>query len=287
MVKKENLTIMMHSYKGGTGKSLISLNAAAALMRRGKKVVLLDFDFLGPGLFSSFMQHTQSSKTKYLNDLFFRPNTSVGIEDILIDIKQDGDPKESAFYVGLANPEPAEINNLSRLNRNQFMEAFRKTLMMQEYLTQEQKIDYVIIDAGPGFRFDVANSMVISDVICSVMKPSESDLEGTKHLLKSVSAFVSGQKQGIILNRSVSSDATSGVIRAEGDIPILKSRQEEIVDEIINYSKRLNVPVLGSIPCLCDVSRGENYKTIISREYPDHIFSKAINEIIENILAEF
>ncbi|MFV2014577.1 MAG: MinD/ParA family protein, partial [Candidatus Heimdallarchaeota archaeon] len=238
------------------------------------------------GLFSS-LKKKLTSHVHYLNDIFFNPSTSVHFEDVLIDAKEDKDPTESSFYVGLANPEPSEINKLSRLNRNQFMEAFRKILLIQEYLIKERKFDYVIIDTGPGFRFDVANAMVISDVICFVMKPSEADLEGTKKMLKSISTFVSDQTQGLIINRAVSSDANSGILPlGDGDVevPLLKSKQEKLIDEIVHYSKNLNIPIFGNIPCLCDVSRGVNYETVIAREHPDHVFSKAINEIVNNVI---
>ena len=278
---------MFHSYKGGTGKSLISTNVAGALANQGKKVAIFDFDFLGPGLFSSFhsfVEKSSKSKIYYLNDLFFKSNSNLEIEDVLIDISGN-----EQFYVALANPEPAEINNLARLNRNHHMEAFKKILTAQDYLLKELKIDYLIIDAGPGFRFDVANAMLISDVIISVMKPSEPDVAGTKHLLKSISAFIGGRIQGLVINREVHNNATPGVYDrvSSTDVQLLKSHQEEMIEDILNYSKDLNVSLFGSIPCLCDISRGENGVKIITQEYPEHHFSKCIYEIIDNINAKF
>ena len=278
---------MFHSYKGGTGKSLISTNVAGALANRGKKVAIFDFDFLGPGLFSSFqtfVKNASKPKVYYLNDLFFKSNSDLEIDDILIDISGN-----EQFYVALANPEPAEINNLARLTRNDHMEAFKKILTVQDYLLQELKIDYIIIDAGPGFRFDVANAMLISDVIISVMKPSEPDVAGTKHLLKSISAFIGGRVQGLVINREVHHTANPGVFdkSASGDIQLLKSHQEEMVEDILNYTHDINVSLFGSIPCLCDISRGENGVKIITQEYPNHYFSKCIYEIIDNINSKF
>jgi len=272
---------MFHSYKGGTGKSLISMNVAAGLVNQGKKVALFDFDFLGPGLFSTFvpsLSRGDMENIKFLNDAFFKPAASIDVGEVLIDITRDTD--KGKLYVGLANPEPAEINSMLRLTKTQSMEAFRKILLSQEYIFDELKVDYLVIDAGPGFRFDVANAMMISDVITSVMKPSESDLAGTKRLLKSISAFVGGRTQGIVINRAVSHEANPGY---EGLENLLKSRQETIIDEIVKYSANLGVPVFGTIPCLCDVSRGETHQTIITREHSNHVFAKAIYDIINSI----
>ncbi|RLI20450.1 ParA family protein, partial [Candidatus Bathyarchaeota archaeon] len=42
--------IAVHSYKGGTGKTILSINLAAALVKHGKKVCLMDLDFRAPSL---------------------------------------------------------------------------------------------------------------------------------------------------------------------------------------------------------------------------------------------
>jgi len=48
------MIITVHSYKGGTGKTLISANLAMIFASRGKNVCLLDLDFRAPSLFSPF-----------------------------------------------------------------------------------------------------------------------------------------------------------------------------------------------------------------------------------------
>ena len=42
-----NKIIAVHSYKGGTGKTLLSVNLAATFAKNGKKVCIFDLDF-GP-----------------------------------------------------------------------------------------------------------------------------------------------------------------------------------------------------------------------------------------------
>ena len=46
--------IAVHSYKGGTGKTSLSVNLAATYARRGKKVCLMDLDFRAPSLHALF-----------------------------------------------------------------------------------------------------------------------------------------------------------------------------------------------------------------------------------------
>ena len=44
--------IAVHSYKGGTGKTLLSVNLAATFAKMGKKVCVFDLDFRAPSLFA-------------------------------------------------------------------------------------------------------------------------------------------------------------------------------------------------------------------------------------------
>ncbi len=46
--------LTLHSYKGGTGKTFIATNLAAALASEGKRVCLIDFDLRAPSLAKVF-----------------------------------------------------------------------------------------------------------------------------------------------------------------------------------------------------------------------------------------
>ena len=42
--------VTFYSYKGGVGRTMAMANVAALLARKGRKVVMLDFDLEAPGL---------------------------------------------------------------------------------------------------------------------------------------------------------------------------------------------------------------------------------------------
>jgi cellulose biosynthesis protein BcsQ len=166
-------TISFHSYKGGTGKSLISLNIAVNLAQKGKKVVLLDFDFLGPSLFGVF-----GEPSVYLNEVIFG---KFDIMNALLEYTQSKKITGKLFY-GLANPEPAVINNIYQLDSTAVKRSFERTMDVKEILEDELKADYLIIDTGPSMRMDSANAIVISDHVSLVLKPTKADVIGTTNL---------------------------------------------------------------------------------------------------------
>ena len=72
--------IAVHSYKGGTGKTLLSVNLAATFAKQGKKVGIFDLDFRAPSLFAILKaENSEVWFNDYLN------NTS-DVDKILINL---------------------------------------------------------------------------------------------------------------------------------------------------------------------------------------------------------
>jgi septum site-determining protein MinD len=72
--------IAVHSYKGGTGKTSMSVNLAASFAKAGKKVCVFDLDFRAPSLFAIL----KAQDVEYwFNDYL---NNSCEINSALIDM---------------------------------------------------------------------------------------------------------------------------------------------------------------------------------------------------------
>src|SRR5512139_1443215 len=72
--------IAVHSYKGGTGKTLLSVNLAATFAKQGKRVCLFDLDFRAPSLATIFKAEGLEC---WLNDYL---NGTCDINRVLIDL---------------------------------------------------------------------------------------------------------------------------------------------------------------------------------------------------------
>ncbi len=265
-------TCTFHSYKGGTGKSLISLNVAVQLAKMGKKVCLMDFDFLGPSLFTIFKENG-----RYLNDAIYG---SRGVEDVLIQYKHDSLPEP--LMVGLADPEPNSIEKINQLRREDLQEAFDRTMEAQEILEDDFKIDFIIIDTGPGLRMDVANAVMISDVIGLILKPTLSDLEGTKRMVMAMlQNYAKDKAKGLILNRALQKSWQSGA----ATVPEANTEYEDLIYNIRQFSEDTSTSIYSILPCLCDVSRAQSDRILVL-DYPDHPFCKGIAGLTERLINE-
>ncbi len=59
-------TLVFHSVKGGVGRTLALCNVAKALAETGRKVLMLDFDYLAPGLHHKWNKPSGCGYLEYL-----------------------------------------------------------------------------------------------------------------------------------------------------------------------------------------------------------------------------
>jgi len=250
------LTIAVHSYKGGTGKTLLSANLAATLAKQGKNVCLIDLDFRAPSLFSIFKAEGAST---WLNDYL---SNGCEINKILIDLSSSitGTGK---FFVGLANPSTEAIRDMSTKDRKWETNALGRLLALRKTLLDRGAFDYIVFDTSPGLQFSSINAIVAADLIILVTTGDRSDVEGTRNMLKGLYKLF-GKKTGMIINKipSESFSATSWITRFTSDT--------------------LYPSIVGVMPCFCDILRAEG-KSLYAIENPNHPFTLMLQGIARNI----
>jgi len=248
----------VHSYKGGTGKTLLSINLAATLVKHGKKVCLLDLDFRAPSL-STILK---IEKVEYwLNDYL---NGTCEIDKVLIDLS-DKIHNGGKLFVGLANPTTEAIRDMSAKDRKWEMRALGRLLALKNSLLNDKGFDYLIFDTSPGLQYSSINAIVSADLVLVATTFDRSDIDGTKRMLKELYELFE-KKTEIILNK-VLNDVSSRYGKEE-----MQTRIKDIY----------HVPLLGIIPCFCDVLKGEG-DIIFAQERPGHPFAKILEEIANKI----
>jgi len=249
--------IAVHSYKGGTGKTLLSVNLAATFAKAGKKVCVVDLDFRAPSLFAILKaENVEYWFNDYLND-------SIDISKALVNLsgRLSGNGK---FYAALANPATEAIRDMSSKDRKWEMRALGKLLALKETLLASKKFDYIFFDTSPGLQYSSINAIVAADYVIVATTGDRSDVDGTKRMLLELYNLFE-KKTGLVLNKVLDASATAK--KAEMSARVKAAYQ---------------VPMLGIVPCFCEVLRAEG-NFIFAQDKPDHPFTKILAEMARKI----
>jgi len=249
--------LAVHSYKGGTGKTLLSVNLASTFARQGKKVCLFDLDFRAPSLFAIL---NMPNAECWLNDYL---NGTCEIDRVLIDMSSKI-PGNGKLCIGLANPTTEAIRDMSAKDRKWEMRALGRLLSLRNSLLIDKGFDYIVFDTSPGLQYSSINAIVTADIVVVATTSDRSDVDGTRRMLKELYNLFE-KKTGLVINKVL--DATSLSKRQEMDKKVREVYQ---------------VPMLGVVPCFCDILRAEG-GLIFCRDKPDHPFTKLLDEMTKKI----
>ena len=249
--------IAIHSYKGGTGKTLMSTNLAAIYAMNKYKVALFDMDFRAPSLHAIFKVN---SAKYWLNDYL---NGICNIKNVIVNCPSK---VNNYLYLGLANPSTEAIREMSAKDRKWEMKALGRLLSLRNTLLNDLNFDYLIMDTSPGLQYSSINAIVSADTVIVITTMDISDIQGTQRMVHELYDLFE-KKTGIIVNK-----VPIEMISALEEREKLRKKYEEI-------SK---LPVIDVAPCFCDVLRLGG-STIFSLEKPEHPFTKILKEIATKV----
>ena len=251
--------IAIHSYKGGTGKTLLSLNLAVLYANRGKNVCLLDLDFRAPSLHSILkVKNAEYWVNDYLNGVY-------DIKKVLVDLSKTH-AKRGRLLVGLANPSTEAIREMSAKDRKWEMKALGRLLSLKNSLLNDMEIDYIIFDTSPGLQYSSINAIVSADIVLVVSGMDISDIKGTQRMIDELYDLFE-KKTGLIMNKIFV------------DFLSTKGHRQDLAKKLMNNS---NLPIVDMIPCFCDILRTGGTK-LFANEDPDHPFVKILNRIATTV----
>jgi septum site-determining protein MinD len=253
-----NKSISIHSYKGGTGKSNLSSNAALALAKRGWNVALFDFDFRAPSLSALF----QMDGVQYwLNDWLAQ---RCEIHEALVDLSARFGTK-GRLQVGFTNPSAKAISEMTQHSLSEEWEAKVLQLLLdaKDLLYARHQVNFQIFDTSPGFALSSINAILASDQVILVIKMDQLDIVGTQQLIRGVYNQLLGKRPELLLNK-----VPCSLLKTDDDRARLKR----------DIEKQLGVAVIGIIPCYCGVLENQG-RTIFAEKYPSHPFSQSIEQL--------
>lgn len=262
--QKMGKSLAVHSYKGGTGKTLVSANLAAICAKKGYNVCLLDYDFRAPSLQILF----KSTPKHWLNDFL------EGECDIKEAIEEVDCGTKGKLMVGYANPSSRAMRKMMTKDRMGEMTALHSILSAKTTIYRDLKIDYLFFDTSPGMSYSSVNALAASDVVLLVMKVDEFDVEGTREMIQGIYDTL-GRKTAILLNKVLTNED-----------PLHKMGTDERTHREEDLAKGLEAmfahPVVGIIPCYRDVLLAGG-KLVHALHRPQHPMIKILSAALEKL----
>lgn len=162
------ITIQIQNFKGGVGKTTTSINLAAALARKGKKVLLIDLDH-------------QGNTTKGLG--YVVKNTTPTIFHVLKDIDFDFNDAVATVRENLdLIPSDSKTAGLEDILHSMP----RREEMLRLKLSDTSDWDFVILDCPPAHGLIHLNALLFAEYIIFPVTPEVWSYDGLEGVLSSI-----------------------------------------------------------------------------------------------------
>ena len=182
--------VSIHSFHGGTGKSNIAANLAAALASAGSRVAVVDADLHSPGvhiLFGLSSEQTPCTLNCYLWGECSIDKAVYNVTDTL----------QQSYKVSLNGGEvfviPASMRpgQIARISREGYSASRLNDGLFD--LIADLRLDYLLVDTHPGVDEETLLSIAVSDVLLLTMRPDKQDFQGAGVALELVRRHDVGQ----------------------------------------------------------------------------------------------
>ena len=240
------------SGKGGVGKTFLSANLAAALARRGERVLVLDADL---GLANLDVVLNLVPKVT-LHDVF---TGKAALDDAIV-------PAPGGFSVLLAGSGLVEYSRLTPEVRAQLLAVIE---------TLAPRFDRILLDTGAGISDVVLYAVSLAGDVALVVPPEPASMTDAYATVKVLS---SQQRRGTI-RLVVNQVGRLGEGRA------VRAQLQRVIDRYVNPTAEpaVNLDLLGDVPDDAAVREVVQRRQLLLEVYPGSAAAKAIGALAERL----
>ena len=205
------------SGKGGVGKTLVTANLAAALARRGERVLVLDADL---GLANIDVVLNLASRLT-LHDVF---TDRAPLEDAIL-------PAPGGFSVLLAGSGMVEYSRMTPLVRDKLLDVIERV---------RPRYDHVLLDTGAGISDVVLFTISLATEVLVVVTPEPTSLADAYATIKLLTATQARRPVKLLVNQA----------RRPGEGRAVRAQLQQVVDRFINVTltEPLRLELIGEVP---------------------------------------
>ncbi len=246
-------TVVLHSYRGGSGTSSLTANLSVLFAMRGARVGVIDADVYTPGLHLLF-GITGEALTRTFNTAYLW--NGCPIAELVHDATEllPGD-RGRLFVV----PSSATGSTLTQTTKEGYDPERLKQASQQ--LIRAFDLDYLLIDTCPGI--DTA-AMSFADIVLLVMRPDQQDFQGTAMITTALKE-VRSRSIRVILNQ------------------VVERAQSQSLSAQIERAYR--VPVAGVLEWTKEMAQTGSSR-LFCLQYPEHPLTIGLRSIVAQIISE-
>ncbi len=236
------------SGKGGVGKTFVSANLAAALARRGERVLVLDADL---GLANLDVVLNLFPKVT-LHDVF---TGKAALDDAIV-------PAPGGFSVLLAGSGMVEYSRLTPEVRAQLLEVIK---------TLAPRFDRILLDTGAGISDVVLYAVSLADDVALVVTSEPTSMTDAYATVKVLS---SQQRRGVI-------QLVVNQVSRLGEGRAIRAQLQRVIDRFVNPAAEptVRLDLLGEIPADAAVREAVQKRQLLLEVYPGSAAAKAVNAL--------
>jgi len=242
------------SGKGGVGKTFMAANVAAALARRGERVLVLDADL---GLANLDVVLNLYPKIT-LHDVF---TGKAELNDAIL-------AAPGGFSVLLAGSGLVEYSRLTPEVRDQLLDVIQKVA---------PRFDRILLDTGAGISDVVLYAVSLADDALVVATPEPTALTDAYATIK----VLANQQQRSIIKLVVNQVTRLGEGRA------IRAQLQQVVDRFVISSTGtpLKLDLLGEVPLDSSVREAVQRRQLLLESFPGSAAAKGVAALAERLMA--
>ena len=180
--------ITFYSYKGGVGRSMALANIAFELSKKGKKVLIVDWDLEAPGLEKYFSKYEIDNSGNGLLSLLLSVNNEVtpDYKDFLWQIQIETTTKISFLHSGREKDPDNYSSKLENFDWDAFFKEKGGGIYLEKLRTQWlNDFDLVLIDSRTGLS-DTSGicTILLPDVVVPLFTANQQSLYGVRDIMR-------------------------------------------------------------------------------------------------------
>ncbi|WCM90383.1 MinD/ParA family protein [Acidovorax sp. NCPPB 3576] len=244
--------IAITSGKGGVGKTFVSANLAAALTRRGHRVLVLDADLGLANLDVVLNLHPKVT----LHDVF---TGKADLDDAVIDAP-------GGFSVVLAGSGMVEYSRLTPEVRSEFLNVIQ---------TLAPRFDVILLDTGAGISDVVLFSVSLASEVLIVATPEPTSLTDAYAAIKVLATQQKRQHVRLVVNQAA----------RPGDGRAITSQLQQVLDRFVSTESGRSMRLLhmGDIPADTSVRDAVMRRQLLLLQMPGCPAALAIAQLANKI----